>query len=140
MNLAVFGANHPLYPMERLHKPVFTKIGGYPSTVVVIPPSSSTRAQPVSETADSDATDVGLPTSMVLHRFRFQIPFPWKADAFHSITRPIPNWVVITLFAPTKDDAVQAIVDGRLQKVAPWVPSNLAVETTPTVPPPLTPP
>lgn len=111
MNLAVLSRTSSLVPMERLVLPDFTEIGGYPKEVRVPlhPPDVhlTTDDAPAAETPTVD-----------LQKFRFVIPRPTMEGGRLSS-------VVITLYAATKEEALIAVVDGRLREAAPWVPRKL---------------
>lgn len=122
MNLAVLSRHHALVPMERLVFPDLTEIGGYPREVrVPLHPSEVILA------ADTPPT---VTPTVDLRRFKFVIPRP-------TMEGGVLSSVVITLYAATREDALLAVVDGRLRQAAPWVPRKLTSgEPAPTTPVP----
>jgi len=123
VNLAVLSRHHPLVPMERLIFPDFCEIGGYPREVEV------TVNDPFPHVIL--ATDDTPPTVMPivrLQRFKFLIPRP-------KMEGGVLSSVVITLYAATREDALLAVIDGRLREAAPWVPKRLTAEWPAPAPP-----
>ena len=114
MNLAVLSRTLPLVPMERLVFPDFAETGGYPRFVRAPLPS-----EPKVIRANDD-TEPPLIHGVNLQRFKFVIPRTRTEEILWE-----PTQVVITLYATNREEALRAVVDGRLRAAAPWVPARL---------------